>query len=81
MTGKDYSPNSDSSKSKKPTKDEKKDNQNKGNKDSKMAPTISTAGLSPEAENLLKKVSEQGDVVRNLKTSAAPKVIEFGCFY
>ena len=41
-----------------------------------MAPTASTATASPEAENLLKKVSEQGEVVRNLKTSSAAKVKE-----
>ena len=67
----EYAPPSDNSKGKKSAKEEKKQ---KGKKEEKMAPTVSAASSSPEAENLLKKISEQGDAVRQLKTSSAPKV-------
>ena len=76
MTGKDYTPASDN-KSKKSGKEEKKDKSKKEEKKGeKMAPTVNTGGeLSQEAQELLKKVSEQGDAVRKLKADSASQVI------
>ena len=72
LTGKDYAPPSDN-KAKKGEKEAKKGNQKEEKKGS-MAPTASAAASTPEAQDLLKKIGEQGEAVRNLKTGSAPKV-------
>ena len=74
LTGKDYAPPSYKSKDK-GNKGKSEQKQNKKEDTSKtMPPVTQEVKLSPEAEDLLKKITEQGDTVRGLKTSSAPKV-------
>ena len=72
LTGKDYAPPSDN-KAKKGEKEAKKEKKGEEKKET-MAPTASAAASTPEAQDLLKKISAQGEAVRNLKTGSAPKV-------
>lgn len=79
LTGKDYAPPSDNKKK------SGKENNTKNKKESiqneeKMAPVSNAANASPEAEKLLKSISDQGEQVRTLKSAAAPKVFYFFIF-
>ncbi len=74
MTGKDYSPPSDNKKKGGQEKDQKQSGKKKTETKSNMAPVSNAQSSNPAAESLLKEISEQGEKVRNLKSSSAPKV-------
>eukprot|EP00794_Sanderia_malayensis_P017780 gene17780-19556_t len=83
LTGKDYTPPSASDSKKKGGEEEKKEKQAKSDKDkqqqqqqgtkSNMAPVSDAKPSNPAAEQLLKRISEQGEKVRSLKSASAPK--------
>merc|ERR1712113_980621 len=64
-TGREYvAPNSNNSKSAQPKKETKKE----------MAPvTTPTTSLSPEAEEVVKKIVDQGNKIRDMKSNKAAK--------